>query len=191
VLGVFSGAASACCAPVLAGVLTLSTLAPSLVQGVGIGLAYVFGMVFPLVILALFWDRWGGRFRWGGRERRLRVLGREVVLTTLDLTAAIVYLLMGAGLIAIGITGATLASTSQARIGTWLEDKLAPIVGWLEPGPDIVIGLSLLAIAVAAVAISGRRRSVPDETSVPTPEGSCHDPEDQETTAERGLDGHH
>jgi cytochrome c biogenesis protein CcdA len=191
VLGVFSGAASACCAPVLAGVLTLSTLAPSLAQSVGIGLAYVFGMVFPLVILALFWDRWGGRFRWGSRERRLRVMGREIVLTTLDLTAAIVYSLMGVGLIAIGITGATLASNSQARIGTWIEDRLTPIVGWLEPVPDVVIGLVLLAIAVAAVAISGRRRSVPTETSGSIPEGSCHDPEDQETGAERGVDGPH
>src|SRR3989337_535570 len=43
-LGVFSGAASACCAPVLAGMLTLSALSPSLVAATGIGLAYVFGM---------------------------------------------------------------------------------------------------------------------------------------------------
>ncbi|MFQ5523455.1 MAG: cytochrome c biogenesis CcdA family protein [Acidimicrobiia bacterium] len=189
VLGVFSGAASACCAPVLAGVLTLSALAPSLIQGVSIGLAYVFGMVFPLVILALFWDRWGGRFRWGGRERRLRLMGREVVLTTLDLTAGVVYALMGIGLILIGATGATLASSAQARVGTWIEDRLTPLVRWLEPVPDVVVGLALVAVAVAAVAISGRRRSHPPESSDPIREGSCHDPEDQETAVERGVDG--
>ncbi|HIE22253.1 MAG TPA: cytochrome c biogenesis protein CcdA [Acidimicrobiia bacterium] len=191
VLGVFSGAASACCAPVLAGVLTLSTLAPSLAQGVGIGLAYVFGMVFPLVILTLFWDRWGGRFRWGGRERRLRLMGREVVITTLDLTAALVYALMGVALIGIGITGTTLAPTSQATVGTWIEDVLTPIVRWLGPVPDAVIGLALVAIAVAAVLISGRRRSAPPEVSDPIPEGSCHDPEDQEAAAEKSADGPH
>jgi len=36
-LGVFSGAASACCAPVLAGVLTLSAVSPGLLTGIGIG----------------------------------------------------------------------------------------------------------------------------------------------------------
>ena len=47
-LGVFSGIASSCCAPVLAGVMTLSALSGSAVGGVVLGLAYVFGMTFPL-----------------------------------------------------------------------------------------------------------------------------------------------
>ena len=79
-LGVFSGAASACCAPVLGGVVTLSAVAPSIPEAIVIGLAYVFGMVFPLLVMTLLWDRsklrdakWfrGGRCRgdcWGGRS---------------------------------------------------------------------------------------------------------------------------
>ncbi len=67
-LGVFSGIASACCAPVLAGVMTLSALSGSAVGGLTLGLAYTFGMVFPLFLIALGWDR----FRLG--ERKLFVV---------------------------------------------------------------------------------------------------------------------
>lgn len=42
-LGVFSGIASSCCAPVLAGVMTLSALSGSPVGGLVLGLAYVLG----------------------------------------------------------------------------------------------------------------------------------------------------
>ena len=42
----------------------------------------------------------------------------------------------------------------QAATGTWLQDRLTPFVQWLEPVPDVFIGLVLVAVAVAAVAIS-------------------------------------
>src|SRR6266545_1590025 len=56
-LGVFSGIASSCCAPVLAGVMTLSALSGSAVGGTVLGLAYVLGMTFPLFLMALAYDR--------------------------------------------------------------------------------------------------------------------------------------
>lgn len=56
-LGVFSGVASACCAPVLLGVMALSALADNPLGGVSLGLAYVFGMTFPLFVMAMLWDR--------------------------------------------------------------------------------------------------------------------------------------
>src|SRR3989338_5109544 len=56
-LGVFSGFATLCCAPVLAGVLTLSVLPGSILLGGLYTLAYVLGMVIPLFFLAYFLDR--------------------------------------------------------------------------------------------------------------------------------------
>src|SRR5437879_2120960 len=47
-LGLFSGITSSCCAPVLAGVIALSSVASSFVLALGLGTAYVFGMVAPL-----------------------------------------------------------------------------------------------------------------------------------------------
>ena len=56
VLGIFSGAATLCCAPVLAGVIALSVLPGSLFWGGMYALAYVLGMVVPLLIIAFFVD---------------------------------------------------------------------------------------------------------------------------------------
>src|SRR3989339_450815 len=57
-LGLFSGFASSCCLPVLAGVLTLSLISASFMQAFLLGWAYVLGMVVPLVILALLWEKY-------------------------------------------------------------------------------------------------------------------------------------
>jgi len=48
-LGIFSGIASTCCAPVIAGVIALSSVTSSYASAFGLGTAYVFGMVAPLV----------------------------------------------------------------------------------------------------------------------------------------------
>ena len=49
-LGIFSGITSACCAPVLIGVMALSSLSPTAAQAVGVGAVYVLGMVTPLYL---------------------------------------------------------------------------------------------------------------------------------------------
>ena len=53
-LGIFSGITSACCAPVLIGVVALSSLSPTFFQSLGVGAAYVFGMVTPLYLASLW-----------------------------------------------------------------------------------------------------------------------------------------
>ncbi|MHB1598949.1 MAG: cytochrome c biogenesis CcdA family protein [Acidimicrobiales bacterium] len=52
-LGLFSGAATACCAPVLAGAIALSATSGTIAGGLLLGVAYVTGMTEPLVPLAL------------------------------------------------------------------------------------------------------------------------------------------
>lgn len=56
-LGVFAGFTSSCCAPVLVGVITLSTLTPTLIQSLGVGVFYVLGMVAPLYLASVFMER--------------------------------------------------------------------------------------------------------------------------------------
>ncbi len=167
VLGVFSGAASACCAPVLAGVVTLSAVSPSLLQGGALGLAYVFGMVFPLVVLTALWDRagLGDRPLFRGRTVRWRLGALHFVTNTLDLLAAAMFTVMGALLIMVAVTGASVATDFQVGVATWLQDRLRPVVELLEPVPDVVVGTVLLAVGVAAAAASGRRREKADELS--------------------------
>ncbi len=56
-LGLIGGITSACCAPVLLGVLTLSALSPSIMLSLGVGVAYVLGMVAPLYVASILIER--------------------------------------------------------------------------------------------------------------------------------------
>lgn len=53
-LGIFSGITSACCAPVLIGILTLTFLSSNFFGALAIGGMYVLGMVMPLLFIAVF-----------------------------------------------------------------------------------------------------------------------------------------
>lgn len=159
-LGVFSGAASSCCAPVLAGVLTLTAVSPSLLGGTAIALAYVFGMVSPLLLMTLVWDRsrWRERLTLRARPVEVSVAGRHYTTTSLSVLMAGVFTLMGTALVVIGVTGRSLAPTFQTSLGTRVEDLLAPAARLLDPVPDWVGGLVLVVLGVAAAALSARSR---------------------------------
>lgn len=159
-LGVFSGAASACCAPVLIGVLALSAVTPGLLAASWIGLAYVFGMVFPLLVVTLLWDRsrLADRGRLAGREVAWSLGTRRYHTTTTGLVAAALFAVMAVVLAVVAATGATLAPAFQRGVAAWIQDTLSPVVRALEPVPDVVVGLVLVGVAAAAVAYSGRRR---------------------------------
>jgi cytochrome c-type biogenesis protein len=177
-LGVFSGAASACCAPVLAGVLTLTAVGPSLVTAAGIGLAYVAGMVAPLLLLTLVWDRTGLRERLTGPPRQVRwaLLGHTFTTTSFNLVMTAVFASMAAVLAAVALTGAEIAPTSQTLVGGWLTDRAAPLVARMAFLPNWLVGLLLLAGAVAVVRLSTRppRR---------TPAGAAGDPDQRVDTS--------
>lgn len=53
-LGIFSGITSACCAPVLIGVMALTFLTPSFFGSLLVGSMYVLGMVTPLLLISIF-----------------------------------------------------------------------------------------------------------------------------------------
>lgn len=191
-LGVFSGAASACCAPVLAGVLTLSAVAPGALAATGVGLAYVLGMVFPMLLATLWWDRSRLAVSERLRGRRLiwRLGSRTYATTTVSAVAAAMFAVTGVVLAGLAVTGARPAPGFQVSLAGWLQDRFEPVVRALEPVPDLVVGLVLIGVAAAAVTISGRRRrpaSPEDEASnpkegvdeqdddrTPTDEPQCH-----------------
>jgi cytochrome c biogenesis protein CcdA len=183
-LGVFSGAASACCAPVLAGVLTLSAVSPGLASGVGIGLAYVFGMVFPLIILTLLWDRLGpDRVQIGSKPVTFRVGSLGVATTTAGVAAALMFLVMAVVLAVVAVTGSSLAPSFSNSLGTGIEGVLTPLLDSVAWIPDPVIGLILIAVAVAAIALSTRRRHRRLENEE-ADERSCHDQDHPAATRE-------
>lgn len=160
-LGVFSGIASSCCAPVLAGVMTLSALSGSLVGSATLGLAYVFGMVFPLFLMALLWDHLtsGERRLLQARSVRIRLGGRSIVTNTVNIAVAGAFATMGAFVLVLAFTGdVTVAPGFQLAIGRWLSSFFEDVVSFLDPIPEPVLGLGLL-VALVALAMRAVRSS--------------------------------
>ena len=167
-LGVFSGVASSCCAPVLAGVMTLSVLSGSAIGGLALGLAYVFGMVFPLFVMALVWDkaRLGERRFLRTRLVRLRVAGRTLVTNSLNIGVAVAFAVMGVFVMALaGSEDMTGGSAFQDAASRTLTDVFAAVQDVLSPVPEPVQGLALLAVVAAFVwaTLADRRRGAPED----------------------------
>jgi len=151
-LGVFSGVASACCAPVLAGVVALSGLAASFTRALGLGAAYVFGMVAPLFLLALLWDRhdWQASRLFRQRSFTFRVAGMERTVSGAGLVSGLLLVGMGAATIWIAFTGSAMTPPGgwQARLSAWLQHAGTVVVralGWL---PGWAAGLLPAAVVV-------------------------------------------
>ncbi len=97
VLGIFSGFATLCCAPVLAGVLALSALPGSVFLGGMFTVAYVLGMVVPLFILAYFIDRTDvmEKLQFMNKEFRYKIASSEIRLKFSEVLSGAAFLLMG------------------------------------------------------------------------------------------------
>ncbi len=97
VLGLFSGVATTCCAPVLAGVLALSALPGSLWLGGLYALTFVVGMVIPLFIMAAVVDRSRAieKFRSLKRTVSYRLLGRRIKLSLSQLISGFIFAVFG------------------------------------------------------------------------------------------------
>lgn len=156
-LGVFSGAASACCAPVLAGVAAVSGAVASFPAALTVGIAYVFGMVAPLCVLALLWDRrdWGSSRLFTAAARPVRI-GRRAVPLSAVISGGVLAVL-GVLTIVIAFTGPDMGAGGwQQQVTAWLGHAVAVVrnaLSWL-PG---WAGVLLVFVALAGVLIAALR----------------------------------
>src|SRR3989338_5615588 len=105
-LGIFSGITSACCAPVLIGILTLTFLSSNFFGSLGIGALYVLGMVTPLLIISVFLSGKMDKFMVLRKPvLKFRFLGRERMLIISNLIASIIFFLTGTIIIYLNATG--------------------------------------------------------------------------------------
>ena len=123
-LGLFSGFASSCCLPVLAGVLTLSLISASFVQAFFLGWAYVLGMVIPLIVLALLWEKYSLAEipLIKGKTFNLKFLGKNIEMHSTSLLAGTILVTIGAfTLIAAFTNKITTATSEQIAFAMWLK----------------------------------------------------------------------
>jgi cytochrome c biogenesis protein CcdA len=147
-LGVLSGMASSCCAPVLVGVVAMSALASSVFGALGLGLAYVFGMVFPLLVATLLWERLrlGQRQLFAGGSRGLRLRSWSVAWT--DLLAGAMFLLMGTLSLFLAVTGqGTYTPDWLVRFNRWATGEAGNLALTLHGVPTAIQAVALLALA--------------------------------------------
>jgi cytochrome c-type biogenesis protein len=163
-LGVFSGAASACCAPVLAGVAVLSGAAASFPVALAVGVAYVAGMVSPLAVTAVLWDSRCERATRAvsdksivlrlGRYRRSMPLGLAI--------SGVLMIAMGVLAIVLAVTGPGMPSGGwQTELSAWLQHLSATVAHALSWLPGWALLVLLTAIAAALIGRALRRSRTP------------------------------
>jgi len=196
-LGVFSGAASACCAPVLAGVAAVSGAAASFPAALAIGVAYVFGMVAPLSVLAVVWDRrdWGKARLLAGRTVTWRLAGRRRDVPMPAVISGGLLLAMGVLTVILAFRGPSMATDGwQVRVSAALTHTATIVrerLAWV-PGP-VLSALVIGALAYLVVrAVRARRPDVRSATLTQTQDGTTTRPLDIEDfeTASSGYAPH-
>jgi cytochrome c biogenesis protein CcdA len=153
-LGAFSGAATACCAPVLAGAIALSATSGTIAGGLLLGAAYVAGMMTPLIPVALAWGRARNKVKDPQITLRLRTHAKRIGASRL--AGAVIFAGFGVLFIVLALTGnASTAPGFQRALGSWMREA-AFYVGHI---PNAVSLPVLLALAGAFLFAVLRKRS--------------------------------
>ncbi|OGF77013.1 hypothetical protein A3E62_02085 [Candidatus Giovannonibacteria bacterium RIFCSPHIGHO2_12_FULL_44_29] len=135
-LGIFSGFATMCCAPVLAGVIALSILPNSIFWGGIYAIAYVFGMVAPLFLIAYLLDKNDFTQKLMESNKRLSysIGRRQISLAIADLLSGATFFLMGVFILYLAATNqlAMGGGEFQIKINIYLNQLVQTITGWLK-----------------------------------------------------------
>lgn len=153
-LGIFSGAATSCCAPVLAGAVTLAIISGGFWKALIVTFAYVFGMTFPLFVTAFFYDR----FQLDklkiirGKIFDLKVFNKVLYVHTTNLLAGLVFLTMGIALISLAYMGNVFwAPELQVKIGEKINLVSLNLLEHLKFLPDFVWGIFIISLFLGLI----------------------------------------
>jgi cytochrome c biogenesis protein CcdA len=149
-LGVFSGFATLCCAPVLAGVLTLSVLPGSIFWGGIYSLSYVLGMVIPLFVIAFFLDKTDlvdkiGKFN---KQVSYSVAGKKVNVAISDIASGAIFIFMGLLIFYLASTGQLNMGGNhyQTTINIFVANSTSAINQVFGQLPGIIVVVGVIAL---------------------------------------------
>lgn len=167
-LGVFSGIATTCCAPVLAGVLALSALPGSVWLGTAYALTFVTGMVVPLFIVAVLTDKTNVLNRFQGLKRRVNysLLGRKISTSFSNLVSGIIFIIFGAFILVFERSNPdTMGSGFQLSINLLAARVTRFMTNILNFVPEIVWALLFLSL-FGAIAWTAFRQASKDKGGI-------------------------
>lgn len=161
VLGIFSGLATTCCAPVLAGVLALSVLPGSVLLGGLYSLTYVVGMVAPLFVIALLLDKadFTRRFFVFRKTITYSLGGRTFTTSISNLVAGLVFLGFGSWILYLAQTNQLLMGTSSwaVRVNVYASQFTHRVEQLWGGIPDLAWGVGAALIVVVLVVVAVRQ----------------------------------
>lgn len=156
-LGIFSGIATTCCAPVLSGVLALSTLSGSIFWGTMYTLSYVLGMVAPLFIIASFMDKFNFTKKFMAIRRPIQysMTGRQISITISQLVSSIIFLAMGSLITFLALTNRIYTHASyQMEINIFTTNLINSLNNVIKSIPELGWAAILIIIIAIIVKIS-------------------------------------
>lgn len=150
-LGIFSGITSSCCAPVLIGVVALSSLTPTTFQALGVGASYVLGMVTPLYLASLLINK-GNILEKPFFKKKLfeiRIFQKTYFIFVSNIIAAFVFFITGLAMILLTMTGKLAMTGAEASITKSINNTAFAVTDFVDKFPflDIIffaVGIYLL-----------------------------------------------
>ena len=155
-LGIFSGITSSCCTPVLAGILTLSFLSPTFLWAGLAGLSYVFGMVVPLVVLALLLEKINWTKLPQLRTKTIGLAGKQILAS--DAIAGVLFILVGITFTFLALTGRITMGAAQP-LEQMLGTGVANVVRMIRSLPGSEAVFAIILIAIIGYIVKRRRTS--------------------------------
>lgn len=157
-LGIFSGIATTCCAPVLAGVLALAALPASIAWGGMYTLSYVFGMVAPLFLLSLFMDKTSMTQKLSSTFKKqigYPLFGKKISIAVSEAISGITFLAMGALIVYFALADKLFVhSEYQVSINIFLTKVLGSLNGFIKVVPEYVWAILLVAAIASIIKVA-------------------------------------
>lgn len=154
-LGIVSGITSSCCAPVLVGVMALSSLTPTMLQSVGVGFAYVAGMVAPLYIASLFIEKKNILESPVMKKLVTKIeIGKKTYpIFVSNIIAFTIFFLTGAAILIMLELGMLGMPNGESPIVTQMNQVAENITEWSQmiPGLNFLFAVSLVFIIIKII----------------------------------------
>src|SRR3989339_819659 len=147
-LGIFSGITSACCAPVLIGVITLSAVSPSIILALGVGMAYVLGMVTPLYLASFFIHKKNILENpiFKKKITSISFTGNVYPIFVSNIIACVVFVLTGFLMIVLTLTGNLSMEMGEVAVTKQINQVALTVTDFVRRIPGLDIAFILLAV---------------------------------------------